>query len=154
MRTKVMLSMVAILAVAAGAVFAQAMEPKKYKGDWYEIYEVDFKSGQMEAAIDLIENYFAPAGMKSGDPGPLVVLIHHTGEWDMTAIFKLEGGPGDMAWEIAPDDVKFMTAMAEIAGGPDKAQEVWAKWESLVARSSTTIARSWQPPEAPSADEE
>lgn len=99
----------------------------------------------MERAIEIIETCFSPAAMKSGSEAPEMVLLHHTGSWDMTVVWKLSGGPADLAWEISPDDVKWMAAMAEAAGGPDKAMEIWQEYESLTAKVSTTLARSWAP---------
>lgn len=145
MRTKAILTMAVVLVLAAGAAVAQEMEPRKYEGDWYEIHRIDFKPGGLERALEIIEDHFAPAAMKSGSGPPELVLVHRTGSWGMTVVWKLEGGPADLAWEISPDDVKWMAALAESTGGQEAAMELFQEFESLTTKVSTTLARSWAP---------
>lgn len=36
----------------------------------------------------------------------------------------MKGGIEEMNWEVSPDNVKWMTALNEIAGGGDKAKAI------------------------------
>jgi hypothetical protein len=53
----------------------------------------------------------------------------------------MKEGLEQLNWETNPDDIKWMTAMSEIAGSPDKAQEILNEWSSLVIRSTSYLCR-------------
>lgn len=123
---------------------AQEMEPKKYEGTWYLIYEVDFKMGMRDKALEHIATNFAPAGMATGT-GPDKVLVHHTGHHDMTLLWKLDGGPADLEWETSPDDVKWLKAMTAEHGGMENMEKIWQDYMAMVDDVNLVVARSWSP---------
>ena len=142
------LSLIAALALVlmVGSAAAQDMEPKKWDNlEWYQVVNVSFEQGKMDEALEMIENYFMKAAMKAGTSGPDMLLINHTGEWDLTVVWKMKGGIADMEWEMSPDDAKWMAAMAEIAGGPEAAMAKWQEYLALVDDTDTVIARAWSP---------
>lgn len=143
MRKICLLGLAVALLVPCLVATAQDMEPKKYEGTWYLIYEIDYKMGMRDAAMDYIAANFAPAGMAS-DTGPDKVLIHHTGHHDMTMVWKLDGGPGDLAWETSPDDVKWLKEMMA-QHGPENMEKVWQDYMAMVDDVNLVVARSWSP---------
>jgi len=145
MRKSCLLALVCALAVVAVPALAQEMAPKKWEGTWWQVFHVDFKDDMREKAIAHIETYFVPAGEKTGT-NPDLVLLHHTGEWDMTVAWKLDGGPADLAWEMSSEDVAWMKAMAEATGGMEQAMKAWQDYMGMIARSEMILARSWGPP--------
>lgn len=133
-------------ALTAGSAAAQEMEPKKWDNlEWYQMINVSFEQGKVEEALGIIEDYFMKAAQQAGTPGPDMVFLNHTGEWDMTILWKMKGGISDMEWEMSPDDAKWMKAMAELTGGPDKALAKWQEYLALVVDSETEIVRAWNP---------
>ena len=134
-RTTIVLVLSLIL--MAGAVAAQEMEmkAKKYEDPtWYQIVNVRFEAGEMDDALKLIEGHFIPAAQAAGTSPPEMTFIHHSGPWNVTWVWKLDG-LGDLEWEMSPDDVKWMKALAEQAGGMDAAMEIWESY----------MARAWNP---------
>jgi len=138
----------ACLSLAAAPALAQEMAPKKFDGTWFQVFHVDFKEGMREAALAHIEQYFVPAAMKTGTH-PDIVFVHHTGGWDLTVGWALDGGPADLAWEMSPDDIEWMKAMAEATGGMDQAMKAWNDYQAMIARSETILVRSFGGPPAP-----
>lgn len=142
-KTCLLLLAVALLLPAAAAV-AQDMEPTKYEGTWYQVITVDFKPGMRDRALQHIAENFAPAGMASGT-GPDMILIHHSGDHDMTLVWKMKGGPADLEWDRSPDDVRWAKAMAEQHGGMEGMQEAWQEYMGMIHDVDVVIARSWNP---------
>ena len=62
-----------------------------------------------------------------------------TGKWDAAFIWQMEGGMSDLEWYRSPNDVKWFAAMAELEGGEDKAEAVWADYISKVAHAETDV---------------
>ncbi|MCJ8191488.1 hypothetical protein [Sphingomicrobium aestuariivivum] len=115
------------------SVSAQDM-PTAERNDlnWYSIHFIKFKPGKRARAHEIIDDYYIPADKAAGIGGGTIDLHLNTGEWDGVVAFPMSGGPADMTWDTSPNDVKWMAAMAEIAGGMDKAQAILAEWDSLV----------------------
>ncbi len=116
-------------------------QPKKWTGvTWYQVGHVKFKTGKRDDAMRLIQDYFVPATNAAGTPPPVMALEHQTGPWDMTVIWVMPEGPAQMTWEVHPNQIKWFGAMAQAVGGPEKAQEILAQWEEMIASSTSTIA--------------
>ena len=62
-----------------------------------------------------------------------------SGEWDHVAVFTLDDGPSELAYEITPNNAKFRNALAEIVGGMDNAKSLIAEFESLIAISDKDL---------------
>ena len=106
---------------------------------YIEATAVKFKAGKRERAMEIISEYFAPAGEKAGVPPPLMVLHMQTGRWDMVIIWGLEGGMADLEWYRSPNDIKWFAALAEMAGGEEEAGAIWQEYISSVANSTSEV---------------
>jgi len=106
---------------------------------YLSITHVAFKPGQREAAMEIIAEYFVAAGEKSGVPGPIMAIHYQTGKWDAAFVWEMAGGMADLEWYRSPDDLKWFAALAEIAGGADKADEIWGNYISKVADVKTEV---------------
>lgn len=135
-----------ILAVAlfsAAIVKAQGdMQAKKYDNPkWTRIEMIKFKEGKGARGDEIIKNYFLAACQKSGVPAPSLINII-TGDWDLMAVWNMEGGIEEMNWETSPDDIKWMKAISDIAGSADKAKSIIDEFSALVERKTSYLGRS------------
>ena len=137
-----------ILAAALVCLFAlptraEAQEGQKWEDvDWYRIVNVDYHNGKSGDARRIIEEHYMPAGQAAGTPTPVMLLWTETGEWDLTIIWKMKRGPASMEWRRSPDSVKWWQTFVEREGGEEAAEAIQEEYSSLVARSTSTIARS------------
>jgi len=139
-------SLALILWVGAGTVAGaeEAPAPKKHQNvDWYRLVHVDYKPGKTDDALKLIREHFAPAGAAAGTPAPVMSLVHESGPWNATWIWLLSGGPADLEWDVSPNNLKWMAALAEQEGGMEKAQQQLSQYNDLVASSTSYIVRRW-----------
>lgn len=122
-----------------------AQEPtqaKKYDNPkWTRIELIKYKEGKAARGSEIIKNYFLPACKKSNTPAPALVDII-TGDWDLMAIWNMEGGIEEMNWETSPNDIKWMKAIGDIAGSTDKAKSIIDEFSSIVERKTSYIGRS------------
>src|SRR5215471_9447944 len=113
------------------------MDAKKYDNPkWKSIVFIQFKEGKMDRAREIITNYFVKAAEKAATPQPSLATELVTGEWNMMIVWDMKGGLDEMNWQTSPDDVKWMTAMGEVAGGADKAKAILDEWSSLIVRTN------------------
>lgn len=144
-KLKVYLSLLAFCCLlSAGVAQAQQeMTAKKFENpEWKQVMLVKFEPESIERAKEIIRNYFVKADIKAGRQGPSVAVDLVTGEWDMMLVWDMKGGIEDLNWETSPDDVKWMTAMNDIAGGKDKARALLKEWSSTINRSTSYIGRT------------
>jgi hypothetical protein len=117
------------------------MQAKKYDNpQWKSIVFIQFKDGKMDRAREIITNYFVKAAEKAGTPQPSLATELVTGEWNMMVVWDMKGIE-EMNWQTSPNDVKWMTAMNEIAGGADKTKAIMDEWSSLIVRTTTYLGR-------------
>ena len=122
---------------------AEAQEGQKWEGvTWYRIVNVDYYNGKAGDARDIINDHYLAAAEKAGTPAPDMLLWNDTGEWDLTIVWKMKDGPSSMEWRRSPDSVTWWNAFVEQEGGDEAAQKIQDQYSSLVARSTSTIARS------------
>ena len=132
-----------LLVFATASVNAQDMKPKKYDNpQWKTIGFIKFKSGKADRGREIIRNYFEKAAQKASTPSPAVAVDLVTGEWDMMVIWDMKGGIEEMNWEISPDNVKWMSALNEIAGGADKGKSILDEFGGLIDRESTYLGKT------------
>jgi hypothetical protein len=125
-------------------VGAQAQEGKKYDNpQWKTVEMLEFKHDKMDRVREIIKDYFIKAANKAGSRQPAMIMQSATGEWNMIVIWDMKGGLEEMNWETNPDDMKWMTAMTEIAGGADKAKAILDEWSSLVVHSTSYLCRQF-----------
>lgn len=87
----------------------------------------------------IISKHFIPAAKAAGLPMP---LFYHTdtGKPATIIIAPLTGGPDDLGWSATADDVKFMTALAKLEGGQDKALAMFKHYnDSIESRTRELI---------------
>lgn len=129
----------ALLALAAPAA-AQDLKAEKRNADYYNVWAIDFKEGKADDAQKIIDDYFVRADQRTGGTGPDIVLNMMTGEWDMLVAWRMKGGMADAEWSMSEDDVKWMQAMAELAGGREAAMAKIDEFDSYIARRASHIA--------------
>ncbi|UJH67770.1 hypothetical protein [Allomuricauda sp. SCSIO 65647] len=123
-------------------LLSQEMASKKYDNpQWYNIVYVDYKPGTYDKAQSIIQDYFIKASEKAGTPQPVMALELNSGSYDSMLLWHMKEGVEGMNWDISPDDVKWRTALNEIAGSAEKASEILKDYQSCIASSSNTIAR-------------
>ncbi|WP_224484589.1 hypothetical protein [Robertkochia aurantiaca] len=127
----------------AGMLYAQEpMKAEKYDNpQWYYIVSVDYAPGKYDQAKKFIEDYFIKASEKAGTSGPVMALEMNSGTYDAMYIWHMKDGLDEMNWKTTADDVEWFKAMAELAGGQEKAQEIWQEYQSLVSSSKAELAR-------------
>lgn len=124
-------------------VNAQEMKAKKYDNpQWKTVSFLKFKSGKSDRAREIIRNYYEKAAQKASVASPTMAVDLVTGEWDMMVVWDMKGGVEEMNWEISPENVKWMNAMNEIAGGGDKAKAIMDEFSSLIDRESTSLGKT------------
>jgi hypothetical protein len=143
MRLKSIAVLVLVSIFAISSLMAQdAPKAEKYDNPvWYSMTHVKYKPGKLDEAMEMIREHFEPASMAAGTPSPAMVLVNHSGEWDLTIIWKMKGGLSAMEWKTSPDNVKWMKALKEHLGGDGKMEEVMGQYQSLIQNSSTVIGR-------------
>ena len=85
-----------------------------------------------------MSEHFIPAARTAGVPVP-IVYHSETGAVQTTIITPLPGGPDDLAWEVSPDDLKWMNALAKQEGGQDKAMALWKEYNDGIATRSRDV---------------
>ena len=125
------------------SVNAQEMKAKKYDNpQWKTISFLKFKSGKSDRAREIIRNYYEKAAQKASVSSPTMAVDLMTGEWDLMVVWDMKGGIEEMNWEISPDNVKWMTALNEIAGGGDKAKAILDEFSALIDRENTYLGKT------------
>ena len=139
------IAMLPLLALMAPATSAQTIEPRRIPDARYVRVEmIKFKPGGEDRAFE-IEDKYLNAAQKASGFAPLAEYHTQTGPWDRIYIYRLEGGLADLEWQISPARSKFLTALAKIAGGRDKALAIVAEWESLVQQHDSMIGHDHPP---------
>jgi hypothetical protein len=122
---------------------AQEMKAKKFDNpQWKTVSFLKFNPGKSDRGREIIRNYFQKAAEKASTPSPTMAVDLFTGEWDMMVVWDMKGGIEEMNWEMSPDNVKWMTAINEIAGGGDKAKAILDEFSSLIDRESTSLGKT------------
>jgi len=132
----------ALVMFAVPAIAQEEDEGPQTQGDdakYISVTHVDFKPGKREGAMEIISEYFMPAGQNAGLPGPILVIHYQTGKWDAAFVWEMEGGMADLEWYRSEGDIKWWAALAELAGGDEQAGEIMKKWQSSVASTLTEV---------------
>ena len=132
---------VSVFLFAVNFSFAQDMKAEKYENpEWVTIAKIKFKPMKKDAAMSIIENYFAKADEDAGIKPP--TAFHMVGgDYDMMVIWDMEEGVETLNYKMTPDDVKWMKSMAKIAGGQDKAMAKLDEFMSYVDAWDNSLAR-------------
>ncbi len=115
--------------------------PQKWGDDarYVNVTYVQFKSGKREEAMEIIAEYFQPAGEKAGTPPPMLAVHFQSGKWDAMFVWDLKGGVSDLEWFRSPNDIKWYEAMIELNGGPEGAEEIMQRWSMTIDEAETHI---------------
>ena len=119
----------------------EAPGPQKW-GDnarYISVTFVQFKAGKREEAMEIINEYFVPAGQKAGTPPPMLGVHFQTGAWDAMFIWNMEGGMADLEWYRSENDLKWYAALAELNGGPEGAEEIMTRWQKTIRESEVQV---------------
>ena len=130
----------ACMALFLGAATTLAQEAANYGDDaaYIRVVFVSYKPGKAGEAYGIINDHFAPAGAAAGLDGP--VTIHfQSGQWDAAYHWRLDNGLADLEWRISPDNVAFMAALIAQEGSEEAADEIFDRYDSLIARTSSVI---------------
>lgn len=146
MRTLCAMFLLVFLSLFIGQAAAQEAEARKRADvDYYVALFTKFKPGAWAEARQIIYSHFWPTDHQIGhEVIPFDVL---TGEWDHVVFFRMEGGPGDLAWQRSPTDVKWDAALARKLGGEEAMQTVMKRFQSLIDREHTVIVARPRSPE-------
>jgi len=147
-RGKLIAATAALLLFAVPAIAQDDDEGPVTQGDdakYLSITYVMFKPGQRESAMEIITEYFVPAGKKAGTSPPMLAIHFQTGKWDMAIIWAMAGGMADLEWYRSPDDIKWFAALADAAGGKEQAGEIWKNYIGKVAQAQTEVGHHHVP---------
>jgi len=129
----------AIAALSLPHVIGQeAPKPTKYENaSWFTALYLKFKPNRAEEAQKIIQQYFVGADKAIGRE--VMGFECKSGRWDIIAFIPMPDGPAELAWKSSPTDGKWMAEIGKIAGGPQKAAEVMAKFADLIADEDRQI---------------
>jgi hypothetical protein len=123
-------------------LYAQADGPKpdKYSSVvWHKVSVVDYKPGKEVEAKKIIAK-FQSAAVTAGTAVP-VEHWFETGKYDIMVIWELKEDPADLEWTWSPDGVEWWKALVAQEGSEEAARKVQDDYNSLIASSTTNIAR-------------
>lgn len=125
---------------AAHALAQDGMKPIRYENpEWNMVNLFSFHRSHQSRAMEILETYLIPASIKANSP----IEVHelNTGEYQLMLIAKLNGGPDDLNWLIAPEQAKWIEALTEVTGGPDKVGPIMEEWQASISGSEAHLAR-------------
>jgi hypothetical protein len=138
-------------AIAVAAAFVMFAVPASAQDDdtgpitqgedakYISITHIKFKPGKREGAMQIIGEHFGPAAEKAGLPGPILAIHYQTGEWDLTAVWEMEGGMADLEWYRSPDNVKWFAALAEQEGGAEQAAALLDEYRGMIDEAHSEV---------------
>ena len=131
--------LISLLLISA-ACFAQ--QPKKIDNPrWKQIVSIKFHEGKVDRAMTIIKDYFEPSAKKANTSTPEMALRMATGKWDLVLVWNMKGGVEELNWEMSAEDVAWMKALGELAGGPEKGKAILDEYLSLIRESNSELAR-------------
>ena len=138
----------ALFLLAVPAIAQDDDEGPQTQGDdakYLSITYVEFKTGQRETGMVIINEHFVPATEKAGISPPMLAVHFQTGKWDAAFIWEMEGGMADLEWYRSPDDIKWFEALAELEGSMEEAEAVWQSYLDTVAHAQTEVGHHHVP---------
>ena len=134
----------ATLVNSAEAVKPAAVElPKVAKFEnvtWHSLWYFQFKASQADKAIAVWER-FEPVWRKANPNQPLPLILKPvSGKWHLLVIWTIPDGAKGLEWRQSPQDENFWKALAEEAGGAEKAMGLWTDFVDCIQDQQTEIA--------------
>lgn len=112
-------------------------ELKRDANSYHQVVYFKYKNGTQGRAEEIAE-IFKEADIAAGLQ-PVIDIWMLSGEWDHIAIFTLDDGPSELAFEITPNNAKFRDALAKMLGGTEQAEALLAEFESIVEKSDKDL---------------
>ncbi|NVE94295.1 hypothetical protein [Altererythrobacter lutimaris] len=121
-------------------------ERKLAEVTWYRISMIKWKHGKGDRAHEIIDMYEkVDAALGSDD----VIDLHmNTGEWNSIVAFKMKDGIQSMAYQPTGEPDPWDVEFAKQVGGEEKAKEIHAEFQSLIAVEERHIGHIDHPPKA------
>lgn len=104
---------------------------------WYTVSYTKFKSGMAEEARKIIYEHFWPVDKEIGRQ--VIPFDYVTGEWDHVVYFRMEGGPGELAFEETPLGKRWQDTFVRREGGKDKADALNKRFGEMVLQDKTEL---------------
>jgi hypothetical protein len=96
---------------------------------FYTAYHIKFKPGKVDEGRKVITDFFEVAGNNAKNGA--IAFNPQTGDWHHVVYFPWTS-PADIEWKISPMGERWWSELAKVAGGPDKARALMARWQELV----------------------
>ena len=104
---------------------------------WYIVNHTKFKPGKVDEGLKIIYEHFVPTDRAIGRD--VITFEPLTGDWDHMVFFPMEDGASGIGWKVTPKGEKWWAEMAKRLGGAEKAQDLWARFNELVAERKSEI---------------
>lgn len=139
--TVVVVAFAIAIAALPAAAQDEMLQAKKHESlEWYQVVFVQFESGKMEDALKIIKERFTPAAEASGFAMPKIFQCS-SGEWDVMFLFHLQEGITELEWELSPASIKWFTALVELEGGVEAAEEIYAEYQDMIEDWDSDLLR-------------
>ena len=124
----------------AGAVPAQAQggEPVVRDANYHVLQYVKLKPGTKARAVEIFRDTMHKADELAGTNDEQMALVFMTGEWDVVIATSIGSNLDRLEYSSDPEQAKWGTALAQVAGGPDKAMALMNELRGYI------INESWQ----------
>jgi len=139
-----LLILAVVAATVPGTVIAQELPTatKHENVSWANVLDIQFKTGQGDAALAIVYEHFLPITEAIG--WNVLVLEYQTGQWDARYVFPLADGPAQLEWDVSPVTESWWAAFAESEGGTEAAMALWQEYLDKVARTRSNIIKQRQ----------
>jgi len=127
-------------ATPALAEHHEMAKPELLEQNWYRILYLKFHPNNGQR-IREINEMFGKASKASGRDEPFIMHMN-TGNWDWALFFRMKHGIQQMGWKERPGSEAWNKALAELAGGEEEANAIWAEWRSMIADSTVQIGHN------------
>ncbi|KPJ99254.1 MAG: hypothetical protein AMS20_15770 [Gemmatimonas sp. SG8_28] len=135
MRRIALAALVLILVVSVRT--AAQMTPQKWENvEWYWLLTWQFTGAEADSASTIFWQHLMPV-MEEAWPGTTCLRIM-TGDMGVTCFGPMEEGPEGMAWEVSPEDVRFMSLFMEREG--EAAMDMFATFGNAATGFEFNIA--------------
>lgn len=115
----------------------EAAERELREVTWYRINMIKWKVGKGDRAHEIID-MFEKVDMALGR-NDVIDLHMNTGEWNSIVAFKMKDGIQGMAYKRSEEPDPWDVEFAKQVGGEDKAKELYAEFQSLIAKEEMHI---------------
>jgi hypothetical protein len=108
-------AVLALAVVTSIGTSAQVPTPKKWENvEWFWLLNFQFTGAEADSASTIFWEHFMPV-MAEAWSGTTCLRVM-TGDMGVTCFGPMEEGLEGMAWEVSPEDVRFMSLLMEREG--------------------------------------